>query len=192
MTDRISAAELATRLADVFESAGIRYAVGGAIALGFYAVPRATVDVDINAFIEPDKSLDDLLSVLQTAGFRPDAELEQVRIQALSEGQFRGRMLGARVDVFVPSVPYYRLLADRRRQVPLLGRPIWILGPEDLVVLKMMFYRRKDLADVEAVLRDMGAGIELDYVRSRLVDLVGPSDPRIASFEEIVRDVSAV
>ena len=33
------------------DDAGIPHAVGGAIALGYYAEPRATIDVDINVFV---------------------------------------------------------------------------------------------------------------------------------------------
>lgn len=38
--------EAALRIAAAFESAGISYALGGALAYGLWAVPRATVDVD--------------------------------------------------------------------------------------------------------------------------------------------------
>ena len=35
------------------EDNDIEYAIGGALALGYYATPRATVDVDINIFVPP-------------------------------------------------------------------------------------------------------------------------------------------
>lgn len=100
-------------------------------------------------------------------------------------------MHGLRVDVFVPSIPYYGELEIRRRRVPLLGGSVWILGPEDLVVLKLMFFRRKDLADVEAVLRDQRGSLDRSFVRSRLIELVGADDERIRALGEIERDVDA-
>ncbi len=68
---------------------------------------------------------------------------------------------------------------------------MWILGPEDLVVLKLMFFRRKDLADVEAVLRDQRGSLDRSFVRSRLIELVGADDERIHALGEIERDVDA-
>lgn len=95
------------------------------------------------------------------------------------------------VDVFVPAVPFYARLERGRRRVTLLGRPLWILGPEDLAVLKLMFFRRKDLADVEAILRDRGADIDRDAIRRALAGLVGDDDERVRAFEAIDRDTAA-
>ena len=44
MVEPQTAAELARLLADVLERHGLPYAIGGAIALGFYAPPRARAD----------------------------------------------------------------------------------------------------------------------------------------------------
>jgi hypothetical protein len=96
---------------------------------------------------------------------------------------------GLRVDVFVPAIAYYGELEGRRRQVVLLGRPAWILGPEDLAVLKMMFFRRKDLADVEAMLRHLGASLDRTFIRTKLSELMGADDPRLSEFAAIARDV---
>ena len=51
MADIPTAPEVARRLADALEHAGIPYAVGGAIAYGLHAPPRATNDVDLNVFL---------------------------------------------------------------------------------------------------------------------------------------------
>jgi hypothetical protein len=184
-----TAVDVARSLAQALERREISYAIGGALALGFYAVPRATVDVDINIFLDPRTRFPLILDVLESAGFAGDAEPKVLADQAVQEGQFRGKVSGLRVDVFVPAIPYYASLAERRRQVPLLGQSIWILGPEDLVVLKMVFFRRKDLADVEAILRDQ-RDLDLEFVRQTLISLVGEDDERIKVLSEVERDVS--
>jgi len=189
MTDASTAADVARSLADVLEERGLPYAIGGALALGYYAVPRATVDVDLNIFVPPDHGTANILEAIAAAGFVADEEAAAVTARAQSEGQFRGRLAGLRVDIFVPAIAYYAELAERRREVVLLGRPAWILGPEDLVVLKMMFFRRKDLADVEAVMRVQGNALDRRFVRRKLIDLIGPDDERIREFDLIDRDV---
>ncbi len=191
MDDLPTAAEAARVVADALEGHGLPYAIGGAIALGFYAVPRATVDLDINVFAVPPEALPQTLSALAEAGFVADEDADSLQQRATSEGQFRGHLSGLRVDVFVPAIAYYAELATRRRQIVLLGRPAWILGPEDLVVLKMMFFRRKDLADVEAVLREQGQSLDRSFVRAKLIELVGAEDERVRELAVIERDVDA-
>lgn len=188
MPELSTAAEVAREIADALERHNISYAIGGALALGFYAPPRATVDVDVNAFIPLDDGLEILTLALKEAGFTAEGTPETIRTSAAESGQFRGRVRGIRVDVFVPAVPYYELESMRRRTT-LLKRPIWILGPEDLVVLKMMFFRRKDIADVEAILRDQGGTLDRMYIRRRLAEFVGEEDERVATLTYIERDV---
>ena len=190
MAESATAVDVARQIADSLEADGIPYAVGGAIALGFYTVPRATVDVDINIFVAPRQDLARALGSLRRAGFDPDADDRTVAQQAIEEGQFRGYVEGLRVDVFVPALDYYGGLAGRRREVQLLGRPAWVLGPEDLTILKMMFYRRKDLADVESLLRDHSGSLDLAFVEKKLIELVGEQDERIAALRKIATEVS--
>lgn len=182
----INVLDVATALADALKSKGIDYAIGGALALGYYAAPRATVDVDINVFVPPERVATEILDVLGSVGFTPD-DPDQVETTAKVDGQFRGRIDGVRVDVFVPAIDYYASLAPRCRTVMLHGKPIQILGPEDLLVLKMMFFRRKDLADAEAILRS-GESLDLGFVRRHLVEFVGEDDPRITEWAQLVKE----
>jgi len=57
MTDAlVDAASVARRLADALEQHAIPYAIGGAIAYGFYGAARGTKDVDVNLFLPPDEA----------------------------------------------------------------------------------------------------------------------------------------
>jgi len=63
--------EVAARLADRFDEDGLAYALGGALALGAWGVPRTTTDVDIAVFVaEPE--LDKLLDSIERAGAMVD------------------------------------------------------------------------------------------------------------------------
>jgi len=191
MAELRSAAELARDLADALEEAGLPYAIGGAIALGYHSSPRATIDVDVNVFVDPAEDLRRIVEVLAKAGFEPDAEPEALERQARTDGQFRGRVSGMRVDVFVPAIPYYAELEGRSREVILMGRPIRILGADDLAVLKVMFFRTKDLADVEALLRSPEARIDRRFVREKLVSLVGVDEERVRAWDGLVARLGA-
>jgi hypothetical protein len=183
-----TAAQVARAIADALERRKVPYAIGGAIALAFYAPPRATVDVDVNIFVSGERGLTKALEVLNACGFVAEAEPATLLRQAREEGQFRGRVEGIRVDVFVSTVPFYKDLRRRVRGAVLLGRPLKILAAEDLIVLKLIFFRRKDLADAEAVLRDQGPAIDRKKVRERIVKLVGEDDERVRAWDELARE----
>lgn len=181
-----SAPELARRLSDVLEVAGVPHAIGGALALGVWGFPRATNDVDLDIFVGPDE-LASVLEVLLHGGFTVDvdAALESAR----TRGDFKLWWQEMRIDVFVASLPFYDSVRQRIRRAPLGGRPAWFISPEDLAVFKMLFFRTKDILDLERLIAFMGASFDRVYVRDRLIELVGLDDERIARWERILGDV---
>ena len=64
---------------------------------------------------------------------------------------------------------------------------IW--DAETLCVFKMMFFRRKDLADVEQLLRMGGDTLDRDWVRTQLLDIYGGRDPRISQWDDLAGEV---
>jgi hypothetical protein len=77
--------DLARCLADAFEDASLPYAIGGAIALGFYVPPRATLDVDVNVFMSPRDDFAATLQVLVALGFTTPEPTGQLQTQAGDE-----------------------------------------------------------------------------------------------------------
>lgn len=53
----------------------------------------------------------------------------------------------------------------------------------------MIFFRRKDVADVEQILRAGATGFDRPWVREQLVTIYGPRDPRIAQWDELDREL---
>jgi len=174
---------LVRALVDSLEAAQLSYAVGGAIALAAWSEPRATKDVDITAFVSDARVGDALFDALVTAGLTVDREL------ATRDARHRGMFVlrsddGYRVDVFISSIPFYDVAEARRQRVQLAGRDAWVLDPESLAVFKMLFFRAKDLLDLQRLLevRELDTG----FVRTALVDVVGEDDERIARWDEMV------
>src|SRR6187401_1968481 len=46
--------DVAAELTQALEKRGIDYALGGALALGYWTRPRGTVDVDLTVYLSPD------------------------------------------------------------------------------------------------------------------------------------------
>lgn len=174
--------EVARRLVDVLEHAGIPHAVGGAIALGFWSQPRGTKDVDINVFV-PAEEAARALEALERGGLQISRD-EAIR-SATERGDARGMFGGTPVDLFFNSIPLHESAARRRRRVTLEGRPAEILSAEDLTILKLLFNRPKDWLDVEKLVAIQGSALERDYIRKWLVECVGEDDARTAKWDEL-------
>jgi len=187
-------AGVALELVRALEAAGIPCAIGGSIALGLWGVPRGTKDADLNAFVGEDR-YEELLTTLEAAGCRgPDdapwtPALREAFLRQAREGDtaivWRS---GFRVDVFVPSIPFYAEAAATVRRVDIEGQPVPVLSPEALSVFKLLFFRDKDLVDLRRLVARQGARLDADYVRERLVEMVGDDDDRIAAWAAIVRE----
>lgn len=158
---------------DQLESAGIDYAIGGAVSYSAWAEPRATRDIDLNIWVTSDR-LDYALDVLAAAGVYVDRAV--AHNDADERGMFVGNHGEYRVDVFVPSVPFYAEALQRRRRVRLANRDTWVLSPETLAVFKMLFYRPKDLVDVQRLLEVQGSRMDPEFVRRSLVEMLGEDD----------------
>ena len=117
----LNAATVARRLAEELRSHGQEYALGGAIALGYWGEPRGTVDVNITLFLPPGGL--PMFWLLQGIGceFAAANAAESLR----EHGFCRVTFAGTDVDVFLPLVPFYEAARPRRRwtRSPIMALP---------------------------------------------------------------------
>jgi hypothetical protein len=109
-------------------AAGVPHAIGGAIALGHYAEPRPIRDIDVNVFVGPERRAEVEAALAGLGGEGPPIHL------FFDEDELHGAMPAA------------------VREVPFAGATIPIVGPEHLVIRKVMLDRPKDWLDIEAIL----------------------------------------
>jgi hypothetical protein len=179
---RLEPAELAVLIARELESASIPYAIGGAIAYGYWGNPRGTRDLDVNLFVSADRA-GPALDTLLRAGVRLDRN--RVLESAQERGDARVFYEDVPIDLFFISIPLHESAAERTVLVTLLGQTIRVLSAEDLVVLKMLFFRGKDLVDIERIVAIQGEKLDRDYVRRWLVECVGADAERVRKWDEI-------
>jgi hypothetical protein len=180
----VPAFDVANRLAAALDAANIPYAIGGAIAWGIWADPRGTHDVDLNLFVEPGQ-LDQALDVLSSAGLQIDRARAH---QADREGQVLvGWSDGLRVDLFTPSIPFAWEAMKTRKRLTGLSGTAYYLSAEAISLFKLLFFRPKDILDLEKLVAVQGRGVDAPYVRRWLVDMMSEDDPRVATWDDIVR-----
>lgn len=185
MIDATDAVEVAARLGHALDRAAVPYAIGGALAYGLFGIPRATNDVDLNLFVEGE-ALDRALDVLVAAGVAIDRQ--RALAEAAAEGMIQGRYDRMRVDLFVPSIPFAWEAAKRRVERKLAGTSLWFLSAESIAVFKLLFFRSKDLVDLERLVGVQGKRLDAAWVRAQLVEMMGEGDVRVSKWDELVRD----
>jgi hypothetical protein len=167
------------------DAAGLAHAVGGAIALGYYAVPRATVDIDLNVFIDEDHASRALAALAALGVDTAGAEAQIAR-----SGQRRVMWDRTPVDLFFANLAFHEAMARSVRRVPFAGEVIPILAPEHLLVCKALFDRQKDWLDIEQMLVSV-ADLRVAEVRRWMSEIAGDDDGRTKRVDALIREMLA-
>lgn len=186
MSDPLVVLRRAVEVHHALAAAGIRTAIGGAIALAFHVEePRATRDLDVNISLDKSDASRALAALPEGAEWGP-ADLEaiardgQVRLYWPVPGKTRMPL-----DLFFAEHEFHRVLARRVLTVPMLDSEVAIVSATDLVVLKALFDRGKDWADIEEIVQFAPPSYDLDEAVRWIGRIVGPDDSRIARLRAI-------
>jgi len=180
LDDQPSLPEKVIAIHEAFGEARIPYALGGALALAYYAEPRATIDIDANVFL-PTERWRDVVDVLDGLGGDCD-ELDPAAVER--DGQCRLWWGDNPVDLFFAYDPIHDEMHRQAHRVPFGGVTVPILAPEHLTVCKAMFDRRKDWLDIEQMLIATD-DLDVSAVEGWLTRMVGPEDARLQHLQEL-------
>lgn len=160
----------------------VPHAFGGALALAYYAEPRATIDIDLNVFVAPtdyDAVARSLAEIGVSGG--PPASIVQ------RDGQCRLWWGRTPIDLFFAYDALHQAMKDAIRTEPFAETSIPILAPEHLLICKAIFNRPKDWLDIEQIIvsADDLDGVEILRWLDRIL---GADEPRRARVEEMLRE----
>ncbi|HEV7773613.1 MAG TPA: nucleotidyl transferase AbiEii/AbiGii toxin family protein [Conexibacter sp.] len=159
--------------------ARIGHAFGGALALAYYAEPRATIDIDLNVFVAPDEH------AAVHAALAPLGVADEVDEAALTrDGQCRWWWGRTPVDLFFAYDELHDAMRRAARTVPFGEETITVLSPEHLTVCKAVFDRPKDWLDIEQILV-CEAGLDVAEIERWLTRIAGAADRRTQRFGEL-------
>jgi len=175
-----------SELTKVFEGLKVPYAVMGGIAVRVYGIPRPTYDVDFTLALDRAR-LPELYRSVRELGYTvPEqydtgwvdcvAGMPVVKVRAyLAEGR------GIDIDIFLAESAFQEQLLARRRRDQVDDLSVWFVTAEDLILLKLLAHRPRDIADIsdirftqgqldEAYLHDwarrLGVVTELERIRT--------------------------
>jgi hypothetical protein len=135
------------RLHAAFDAARLPHAFGGALALAYYAEPRATHGIDVNVFVSP-RELDTVRRAVESAA---GEGVEMIPAQAEQDGQTLVSWGRTPLDIFFSYDPIHDAMRRGARSVPFADTTIPILSPEHLVICKAVFDRAQDWVDIDSV-----------------------------------------
>jgi hypothetical protein len=175
--------DLAVAISRDLDSAGIPHAITGAVAMAAHGYVRATADLDILVLASAVR-LPRVFEIVRARGFTGEdgdliSELRERYVAALRAGPVT-------VEILVPVLPYHREVVERavRRELP--GGSAPFVTVEDLLVLKTLWRRAKDVPDLHALIAS-AEELDEEYVRETLFGLLPADDPRHAEIESLLR-----
>jgi predicted nucleotidyltransferase len=142
------------------------FAFTGGVAVGVWAAPRQTKDVDLCGSL-PVQEVDRLLALRNGIRSGPEELPDIVRF----------RVEDWDVDLFVSKSAYDRECLKRAVAVEIDGVPVRVVTAEDLLIHKMIKLRHdrkrllQDLADVRAVVDARGDELDWEYIRRWILPL---------------------
>jgi hypothetical protein len=164
---RSPVADLLADLSSAFTAVEVEWFLFGAQAAIVYGVARLTADVDVTARVPGGLPNTALIAALEQRGFR-----RRFDHPALME---HGRVLpfvhersSIPLDVVLSGPGLEDEFFLRVRRHSLDGVDVPVLDVADLVVLKMLAARPKDIEDVVTLLRIHGASVDLALARRTL------------------------
>jgi hypothetical protein len=178
--------DLIVAVHDRLDEGGLAHAFGGALALGYVATPRGTVDIDVNVFIEA-ADLARVVTAVEPLGYRPGEGGADTA--AFGGVRFEHSADPFPLDVF-PSLDERYSEVERRVVRHPFGRRgdvLPFLSAEDLCVFKLSFGRPQDWVDLQAI-AVARPSLDVEYVEQQLVGLRGPTMyPRVARLRGFLR-----
>ena len=164
------------------ELAGVPYMVSGSLALGYYAQPRMTRDIDVVVELEHE-GIQRLVAAF-AADFYCDEDAVRRAVATRRLVNLVHLESAYKVDLIVRKDSEYRQVEfQRRRRLFLGGVDIWLVAPEDLLLSKLVWARE---GGSELQLRDAATLV------ASVPDLDWPYMSRWASTLGVARELEAL
>jgi hypothetical protein len=143
-----------------FERLNIPYALIGGLAVGVHGIPRPTHDLDFTIAVDRAR-LPEFLQAVIELGYDVPQEfttgwVDQVAGMPLVKARLWVEGKAIDVDVFLAESRFQKSLIQRRILTEVEGITVWIASAEDLILLKLIAGRPRDLGDIQDILLVQG------------------------------------
>jgi hypothetical protein len=179
-------AELLAELQRAFAALGMRWFLFGAQAAILHGVARLTADVDVTVELGA-RSSTELVGALTRAGF--DLRIPDVAgfVEATRVLPFVHRGSRMPVDVVLAGPGLEEQFLARAEEREIGGTRVPVASAEDLVAMKVLAGRARDLEDVEAIVRGR-RDLDVSRIRSilRLLEMALDRRDLVSEIERVL------
>lgn len=155
-------------VASTLESLAVPYMLIGGLAVSAWGEPRATLDLDLAIWVEPEElepTVARLCKQFRPLPADPVSFVRQTHVLPVQTSQ------EVRADLIFGALPYERRAIGRARPREVAGKTITLASVEDLILMKLISEREKDLEDARRLLRRFRASLDRAYLGPQLQEL---------------------
>lgn len=164
-------------VAALLDATGTPYMIIGGLANIVWGEPRATLDIDVTVWVEDwhiPAFVERLRERFALLVDQPLAFVAETRVLPVESH-------GVRVDFIFGQLPFEQDAIARAKTLLLAGCSVRVCTPEDLILMKIVSDRERDVADAAALVRRRLSDLDLAYLEPRIEEiavLLGRSDIR--------------
>lgn len=136
------------RLLDRFSARGV---IIGGIATGFLGKPRFTVDLDA-MFFASTKDVPEILEMAKEEGIEPRTNQIMEFVKKSRVVLLRHSTSRTNIDISLGVLPFEEEVVARSRVYDAGILSVRLPTPEDLIIMKAIAHRPKDLIDIQTVI----------------------------------------
>jgi hypothetical protein len=152
----------------ILDELRIPYMLIGGLAVAQWEEPRATLDIDITIWVEPDgveQTVSELCLRLAPKSKEPRAFVRETRVLPVMTSQ------GIPVDLIFAMWPMEREAIQNAVERTIEGKTLRVVPLDYLLFLKLTSNRHKDLDDAERLLRRHHGRVNVAWLEARLAEI---------------------
>lgn len=142
----------------------VKIVLMGGVATSVFARPRATYDIDAIISL-PKEHLKEFLDLLKSNGFKFDTKRPVKSIQGLPFITLYHPVYKTYVDFFIAQNKFQYEILKRARRIKLDKLILYVISPEDLILMKLQTGREKDLEDVREIILENKSKLDFKYLK---------------------------
>lgn len=154
--------EFFQKITDVLDEIHIPYMLSGSVAMSLYVVPRTTRDFDFIVHLQ-QKDIDLFVKNFRE-GFYCDKEAIEDAVKRKSMFNIIDHASGFKADfVVLKNDPYRQEEFSRRTPMEFLGKTIYVVSIEDLIISKLIWIQDFESAVQKEDVKNLVSSEKLDW-----------------------------
>ncbi len=156
------------KIANFLSENNIPYMIIGGLANAVWGNPRSTIDIDVTIWIK-DEKIEETILLFET-------EFDSL-VDSPQNFVLKTRVLPVKtkddikIDIIFGALPFEYDAITRTVEISISGTHVKFCSPEDLILLKIVSKREKDLDDVKGIVKNQLKKLDLSYLEPRIEEL---------------------